>query len=102
MGLEFTTAKRRREAVIFTLDDREFSFNPPKSAAMLMPVIDAEGTDDRVMLKASFDWLGSGLSEEDTAFILSRLRDPEDDLDIDMVGELIRGLSEEIAGRPTT
>ena len=101
MGLEFTTAKRRVQPITFTLDGREFSFTPPKSAVMVLPVLD-KSANDADMVRATFDWLGAGLPEEDVQYLMDRLKDPEDDLDIDQIGEVIEALGEEIAGRPTT
>ena len=101
MSLEFKTAKRRIDPINFTLDGRAMTFIPPKSAVMVLPVID-NAADETAILRATFDWLGEGLGEDDIAFLLNRLRDKEDDLDIDGLGEIVQGLGEEIAGRPTT
>lgn len=112
--LQFTVAKRRSEAITFTLGveagekvtkeaEHVYTFTPPKTARMMMPVLDA---DDEVselgMTKATFDWLGDGLSEQDMERIKKRLRDPKDDLDIDTLGTVIQGLSEKVNARPST
>lgn len=130
--LEFEVAKRRTKPITFSLgggnalltpaveadeeagvegqaevrgaDDHEYSFVPPKSALMLMPVIDGSaGGDGLAVTKATFDWLGDGLSLEDQKRINDRLKDGKDDLDIDTVSEVIKALSERASGgRPTT
>lgn len=107
--LEFDVAKRRTEPITFTLgDDHVYSFIPPKSAIMMMPILSPESSllsNDEQKLeltKATFDWLGKGLSDEDNALLLARLRDPEDDLDADLLGEVVGKLSEKVAARPTT
>jgi hypothetical protein len=131
--LEFEVAKRRTKPITFSLgggnallqpaveadeeagveaqaevrgaDDHEYSFIPPKSALMLMPVIDgsASGDGGLAVTKATFDWLGEGLSLEDQKRINDRLKDNKDDLDIDTVSEVIKALSERASGgRPTT
>lgn len=81
-------------------DDREYVFEPPKSAFMVLAIIDDES--DSAALRGTFDWLGAGLSEEDNARVIARLRDPKDDLDISTLSDIVRRLNEAIAGRPTT
>lgn len=105
--LEFDIAKRRTDPITFTLgsDKHLYSFNPPKSAVMMMPILEpnpdkAQGNLD--LTRATFDWLGDGLSEEDNERIKARLKDPKDDLDVDTLGKVVEGLSEKVAGRPTT
>ena len=105
--MEFAVAKRRKDPITFSLGDDEhtYTFNPPKAALMLMPILaPEEGANEGMgMTKATFDWLGSGLSEEDNAHILARLNDDGDDLDVDTLSEVIQKLAEKAAsGRPTT
>lgn len=95
--LEFTTAKRRREPITFTLDGDEYTFTPVKTAGAVLGVVH-DGEDE---LKALFDWFDEGLSEEDSQRIENRLRDPDDDLDIPDVANVIRALLEKVSGRPT-
>lgn len=128
--LEFDVAPRRREPITFRLggsnavvrpaegpsdefpdgreaergvDDHTYTFNPPKNAVMLMPLMDGStGSVGLGLTKATFDWLGKGMSQEDNDHLLARLRDEEDDLDIPTVEKVIEALSEKVAGRPTT
>lgn len=100
--MEFTTAKRRLDPIPFTLDGRDFSFVPPKSALMVMPVLDADADDANAETRATFDWLGAGLADGDVEYLKGRLRDLEDDFDIDDLSAVIEYLTKTIAGRPTT
>jgi hypothetical protein len=127
--LEFDVAVRRSEPITFTLggsnvllkpevpakaddpgkpekrgkDDHVYNFDPPKSAVMLMPVLEqGDGNGGVAMTKSTFDWLGQGLSQEDNDRILNRLKDPKDDLDIDTLSTVIEALSSRVAARPTT
>jgi hypothetical protein len=95
MALEFTTAKRRMDPVSFSLDGREFAFTPPKLAGA---ILDALSSDDQGTL---LDWFAQGLSSDDEAFITARLRDPDDDLDVDDIGRIVQALVERVVGRPT-
>ena len=99
--LSFKVAKRRTDTITFELegDDHVYSFAPPKQAAMVLPMLDADG--DMEAARAAFAWLDKGLSEEDQTRISTRLRDPEDDLDIPVLEEIIEGLVEATGGRPT-
>lgn len=104
--LEFEVAVRNTKPITFTLgDDHVYKFTPPKNAVMMIPLLQpsAGSDEDGVNLtRSTFDWLGQGLSEEDNDLIISRLKDPEDDLDIDLLGDVVQKLSEQVAGRPTT
>lgn len=100
--LVFTTPKRNTDPKTFILDGREYVFTPPKSAEMVLPNYDLSASDlDRA--RAPFNWLSAGLSEEDVAYLWSRMKDPADDFDINDLGPIIDGLAEQVAGdRPTT
>lgn len=104
--LEFNIAPRRVTPLTFTLGDgHEYVFTPPKSAVMMMPVIDANAASDNAgidITKATFNWLGEGLSDEDHDRILTRLRDPEDGLDVDTLADVVKALTEKVASRPST
>lgn len=100
--LSFKVAKRRKDAVTFDLEGstRTYSFTPPKQADMVLPMLDADNDLDAA--KAAFAWLDNGLSEEDREHISSRLKDPDDDLDIGTIEEVVSDLVEFVSGRPTT
>lgn len=100
--LTFKVAPRRREAITFSIDGSQhvYTFQPPKQAALVMPVIDA--SDDLEAARATFAWLDQGLSEEDQDHLAARLRDPEDDLDTNVLEDIVESLVERVSGRPTT
>jgi hypothetical protein len=101
--LSFKVAKRRREPITFDLEgsDHVYTFDAPKQAFLVLPMIGAE--DDLNAAKAAFEWLDKGLSEEDRAHLEARFRDPEDDLDVDVLEDVIEKLVERAGGgRPTT
>lgn len=99
MSLEFTTAKKRTEPIHFKLDGEEFDFTPHKSAGIVLAL--ADGDYEQVM-RRTLDWLGDGLPEDQAKRILDRIRDDDDDFDIDDLQKIIGRLQEQISGRPTT
>ena len=121
--LVFDVAKKRKKPITFTLggdnmllrkadpetetsekrgeDDNVYSFTPPKTALMLMPILEGGDPDGMGMTRATLNWLGEGLTEEENQRILARLKDPQDDLDVDNLTDIIKALSERVGGRPT-
>lgn len=99
--LDFQTAKRRKEPIPFVLDGEEYEFTPQKNSLLVMPSM-GEDLDGSEELRGIFDWLGAGLPDEQEQRIITRLKDPEDDLDLDMLNKVASALIEEISGRPTT
>lgn len=100
--LSFTSAKRAREKITFDLDGVEYTFTPPKDSIMVMPIL-GDGDTETGAMRGLFDWLGAGLPKDQEERLIGRLRDPEDDLDIDTLTEIIKGLQEAVSGgRPTT
>lgn len=97
MGLEFTTAKRRKDPIEFSIDGEAFVFTPQKLAGAFLDVV--EGGDET---GASYDWFLGGLSQEQKQRIVDRLGNPEDDFDLGQLGEIIQALAAQVAGRPTT
>jgi len=78
-----------------------YTFNPPKQAVMVLPVLAAKNDDGIEQTRAALEWLDEGLTPEDRTHLEDRLRDAEDDLDFDVLGDVVEGLMEKIAGRPT-
>jgi len=71
---------------------------------MLFMVGGASG-DQQAQIKTMrdfLDWFGAGLSEEDGEWVLAKLLDPSDPLEVTDVIEIINDLIEDIAARPTT
>ena len=81
--------------------DHEYTFTPPKTAELVLPMLD-DDADDMAAAKAAFSWLEEGMSKADAAHLLSRLQDKEDDLDFEILQDVVEGLTEKVAGRPTT
>lgn len=105
MGLEFKTAKKRAsdraKPITFTLDGDEYTFTPPKAAVLAISAI--SGDDDPTeQIKGMFDWLGNGMAQDQQDRLLARLRDPDDDLDLEDLSNVFQGLVEAAYGRPTT
>lgn len=114
LDFDFSVKRRRVQPISFriggmtsegTKDEHVYVFTPPKGAVMLDPVINpVPGTNTEVELtKATFDWLGEGLSEADNDRIKARLRDRQDDLDASDLEDIIRSITKKLGGgRPTT
>ena len=107
---DFDVTPKDRKPVQFRLtgDPHVYRFIPPKDAVMMMPVFES-ATDSKQngglglgLTKSTFDWLGQGLSEQDHDHLLARLRNPEDDLDIEDLSTVVERLTERAGGRPTT
>jgi hypothetical protein len=99
-NLTFTTAKRRTEPITFELDGREISYTPQKLAGSILPMLDEDATEAD-SLRAEVDWFENGLSADDAQWIEDRLRDPEDDFDMDGLSAIIKALFRQVNGRPT-
>ena len=101
--LSFKVAKRRTQPITFDIegDERVYSFVPPKTAAMVLPMLQ-NAENEMVAAKAAFDWLDQGLSREDAEHLEARLRDADDDFDFTQLEQIVLGLVEMSGGRPTT
>lgn len=93
MPKKFTTSAKARTAIDFEIDEVPFKFTPPKSAAMIMPVLDGGG-DDMSFIRAGLDWIKEGLEDDKYALLVDRLKDPKDDYDIEEFQDLIEWLVE--------
>lgn len=99
----FAVPKRVSQTITFTVGDEpyEYAFTPGKAATAILPVL--EGADEQAFVKANFDWLGNGLPIEQRQHLIDRLKNPEDDLDVDTLNDIIQDLATEVSGdRPTT
>lgn len=98
-----TKDKPRPAPVTVEVDGRVLTFTSPGYAPFLFMSQDFDDPAKAILTtRAILDWLGAGLSEEDGAWILSRLQDPEDPFDIEDATDIIHGLLEDLAARPTT
>jgi hypothetical protein len=92
----FTTATKRRKPISFTVDGTEFEFTAPKQAGMILDYL--ESGDE---IGALFDWVNEGLGEDQAKVLEDRLKDPDDDFDIDELTKIAEWLVEQATGRPT-
>lgn len=101
----FTTRAKERKVVEFEIDDRQMTFTMPKRSGLIISVVDRIGTDvrgaDNDSTRDLLNWIGEGLSEEDATWLLDRLKDPDDDYDLEDVNELARYLLGQGTNRPT-
>lgn len=102
--VEYKVSKKNRKPIPFKVagDDLVYKFTPPKNISMLMEVLDSEEDSDIAQIRATFDWLGKGLSEDQMEHLKARFLDDKDDIDVDDLGEIVEQLQETISGRPTT
>lgn len=98
--LVFKTAAKREhaEVVEFTLDDDTYHFTAPKRFPLWLATNESLVEQIRVQL----NWLSAGLPDEEAARLLARFNDFDDDLGVEELVDVVRGLTEETAGRPTT
>ena len=101
--LTFKVAKRRHVPITFTVegDEHVYNFMAPKTASMVLPMMES-AENGLLATKAALDWLDKGLSQEDQDRISNRLKDPEDDFDVEALEDVVLGLVEAVGARPTT
>lgn len=100
--LTYTSSRRRSEPIEFELDGDTYTFTPPKTTTLVLPILGV-GDEDRLeveTLKGVLDWLGGGLPKDQEERIEKRLRDPRDDLDLDVVVGIAYDLLKKVAGAP--
>lgn len=105
MTKQFITEKRERKIVEFDWDDRHIVFTVPKRAGLIASVVNTVGLDSRNLDTDStrdlLNWLGEGMTEEDADWLLERLKDPDDDLDIMDVNEVAKYILGQTSNRPS-
>lgn len=113
------------KVIDFELDGETYEFLPPKTSTQVIAMMQVKGNDtasDLQRVGAMFDWLANGLNKEHqprkgrkaqvghreyvegckACLLQARLEDPQDDLEIEQVMEVITWLMGESTGRPTT
>lgn len=97
----FATSKKARddEPVTFTLDERTYTAHRPKQSVFVALAAAAGNTVEQIKVVPRF--IDASLEPADRAHIAARLRDPDDDLDIDDLVPIFNYLMEEFTGRPT-
>lgn len=110
-SMAFTTAKRNKKPINFTVDGTSFEFVPPKQADIFLETV--SGGTIISLTKETFDWLQEGLDahlvrdEEDTSplpsqYFIDRLKDKDDDFDVPDLEAILGWLQKQVTGRPTT
>lgn len=103
---EFTSPAREDvPGIKFSLDGEDYEFHPPKHTVFAYTVMRVPTDQPDYEMKyvaALFDWLDLGLGEEQATRIDSRLRDPDDPLEVETVTKATQWLMKESTGRPTT
>lgn len=98
-----TSVKTNTDAPVeFMLDDRRIEALRPKSAIFgetIHGLTSSKSVSDQVINAIRF--LEGCLKPADRDWIAKRLRDPDDDLDVEEVMEIINFLMTEFSGRPT-
>lgn len=102
MAIDITSEKR--QGIPVNLVGVKYAARPPKSMIALRLAQDAQkaGNDPEASIKALTKWLGMTFGKKDTSSILARLEDPDDDLDINHIAELMEKVTEAVSGNPTT
>lgn len=102
---QITTSKPERKQVTFQIDDDEFTFSCPKLAAAMRPLLEpdsnGDGASNLSMTQAAWKWLRSGLPDDQYQYLMGRLEDEDDGLDIPDIANVVRYLMGEATGRPT-
>lgn len=110
------------KTIDFELDGETYEFVPPKQSMQLVAMMQVKGKGmeaDLERVGAMFSWLSVGLNREhdgrkgkpghedyvdecQACKIQARLEDPDDNLEVETVMDMITWLMGEAAGRPTT
>jgi hypothetical protein len=110
--------------VDFELDGKTYTFKPPKTSTQIVGMMQVKGKGFEADLERAsvmLVWLSNGLSREhepnpkkkypgheeyvegcQSCDIKYRLEDPDDELELDTIMEVIAHLMEKVSGRPTT
>lgn len=102
MGLEFQTSEAQQKATVeVVIDDTTLVATAPKQAALLRLALSENGSAVS-MTKANLDFTYSCLDQAGRDYIESRLNDPDDNLDVGWIVEILTpALIKEFTGRPT-
>lgn len=111
-----------QKEIDFELDGKHYTFKPPKTTTQIVQMMGVKGTGfeaDLQRANSMLVWLSNGLSREhetrkgvpghneyvegcQSCDVSSRLQDPDDSLELDVVMEVVAWLMEQVSGRPTT
>lgn len=96
-------AKPRKPATV-SLVDEEYLVTPPKSTIALALAARAKAAgDDGEKVRAELDgWVGLAFGKKQAAKVQARLDDPDDDLDLPHIMELMQALAAAATPDPTS
>lgn len=92
------------EQITVDLIGKEYVVKTPKSTLGLA-IAEAgknAGDDPTALLERVNDWIVAAFGEKNGKAVIARLQSPKDELDLPHVMELMRQLTEEVTGDPTT
>jgi len=105
MGKQFVTQEKERKIVEFDVDDRHIVVRVPKKSGLIASVINKVGLDSRNLdtdsTKDLLNWLGEGMTEEDSEWLLGRLVDQDDEFDLEDINEIAKYILGQTSNRPT-
>lgn len=102
---DITIAAEPKKAVIVDLVEQRYTIKPPKSAMAVKLAVRAKqaGDDDPgAVMAAISEWVNIAFGAKAAPGVMERLEDPDDDLDIIHVMNLIEALVEVGAPTPPT
>src|SRR3546814_18754169 len=110
-SMAFTTAKRNKKPITFSVDGTPFEFVPPKQAGIFLETV--SGGTIISLTKETFDWLQEGLDahlvrdEGDTSphpsqYLIDRLKGTTEHFDVPDLEATTGWLPKKGGGRPTT
>lgn len=110
LGAEMTTTKNitisanPREKITVSLVGKNYMIKPPKGSMALQMARRAMAADDdpEKTWEAIAQWITMAFGKKEGDAVTKRLNDPEDDLDIIHISELISKVAELATGNPTT
>lgn len=105
MGKQFVTQEKEQKTVEFDVDDRHIVFQVPKKSGLIASVVNNVGLDNRNLDTDStrdlLNWLGEGMTEDDSKWLLGRLVDPDDNFDLEDINEIAKYILGQASNRPT-
>lgn len=93
-----------RSGFTVRLVGKEYLANPPKAAlaVSLLHQVKAANNDPDELMKVMHAWLEMTFGTDTADAIMARLQDPNDQIDIPHIAQLMRLLMEKVTGNPTT
>lgn len=101
-AIEIAASGRKHIAV--DLVGKTYQVKPPKSALAMRVAMSAKQADDdpMVMVEGLERWTKAAFGEKTSEAVWARMDDPDDDLDIPHLMQLMEALMEITSGNPTS